>query len=122
MIFSLRTVTMCLLAAELERDLLSMDKEEVKLVAEIRAAAKHGNVKGAKILARAVVRLRGQRTKVLASAAQLRSVRTTIGVGTQGTPCLTATCMEPHLCRTSGGMHVFILFSPQIGFRLEEAG
>ena len=74
------------LATELERELLSMDKEEQTLIKEIKTAARNGNVKGAKMLARSLVRLRGQRTKVLASASQLRSVRTTIGVGPSPAP------------------------------------
>ena len=43
-------------------------------------ASRHGNEKGARVLAKSLVRLRGQRTKVLASSAQLRGVRASIGV------------------------------------------
>ena len=60
------------LVPDLERELLAIDREEKKLVVEIKAAARAGNEKGAKLLAKSLVRLRGQRTKVLASAAQLR--------------------------------------------------
>ena len=67
-------------APDLERELLTIDREEKKLVVEIKAAARNGNEKGAKLLAKSLVRLRGQRTKVLASAAQLRGVRVSIGV------------------------------------------
>ena len=67
-------------APDLERELLSIDREEKKLIVEIKAAARNGNEKGAKLLARSLVRLRGQQTKVLASAAQLRGVRAAIGV------------------------------------------
>ena len=41
---------------------------------------RQGNDKGARVLAKSLVRLRGQRTKVLASSAQLRGVRASIGV------------------------------------------
>ena len=68
------------LVPDLERELLAIDREEKKLVVEIKAAARAGNEKGAKLLAKSLVRLRGQRTKVLASAAQLRGVRASIGV------------------------------------------
>ena len=94
-------------APDLERELLSIDREEKKLIVEIKAAARNGNEKGAKLLARSLVRLRGQRTKVLASAAQLRGVRATIGVGARSFiripwPCasgrLCQHCCMPHTC------------------------
>lgn len=66
--------------ADLERELLSIDREEKKLIIEIKNAAKNGNDKGARVLAQSLVRLRGQRTKLLASSAQLRGVRASIGV------------------------------------------
>ncbi len=65
---------------DLERELLSIDREEKKLIKEIKDAARTGNEKGARLLAKSLVRLRGQRTKVLASSAQLRGVRASIGV------------------------------------------
>lgn len=43
-------------------------------------ACRHGNENGARVLAKSLVRLRGQRTKVMASSAQLRGVRASIGV------------------------------------------
>ncbi|BDA48984.1 Charged multivesicular body protein 2b [Coccomyxa sp. Obi] len=64
---------------DLERELLSIDREEKKLIKEIKDAARTGNEKGARLLAKSLVRLRGQRTKVLASSAQLRGVRASIG-------------------------------------------
>lgn len=63
----------------MERELLSIDREEKKLIKEIKDAARTGNEKGARLLAKSLVRLRGQRTKVLASSAQLRGVRASIG-------------------------------------------
>lgn len=66
--------------ADLERELLSIDREEKKLIKEIKEAARTGNDKGTRVLAKSLVRLRGQRTKVLASSAQLRGVRASIGV------------------------------------------
>ncbi len=65
---------------DLDRELLGIDREEKKLIKEIKEAARNGNEKGARVLAKSLVRLRGQRTKVLASSAQLRGVRASIGV------------------------------------------
>ncbi|KAK9918465.1 hypothetical protein WJX75_004255 [Coccomyxa subellipsoidea] len=64
---------------DLDRELLGIDREEKKLIKEIKEAARNGNEKGARALAKSLVRLRGQRTKVLASSAQLRGVRASIG-------------------------------------------
>ena len=50
-------------------------------------ACRNGNEKGARLLAKSLVRLRGQRTKVLASSAQLRGVRASIGVSTSTHTC-----------------------------------
>ncbi len=45
---------------------------------------RQGNDKGARVLAKSLVRLRGQRTKVLASSAQIRGVRASIGGSAAG--------------------------------------
>lgn len=67
---------------DLDRELLGIDREEKKLIKEIKEAARNGNEKGARVLAKSLVRLRGQRTKVLASSAQLRGIRASVGVRT----------------------------------------
>ncbi len=54
---------------------------------EMSWARRHGNEKGARVLAKSLVRLRGQRTKVLASSAQLRGVRASIGVSNNASRC-----------------------------------
>jgi division protein CdvB (Snf7/Vps24/ESCRT-III family) len=74
------TLICCYNAVDLERELLAIDRDEKKLIKEIKDAARHGNEKGARVLAQSLVRLRGQRSKLMASSAQLRGVRTTIGV------------------------------------------
>jgi hypothetical protein len=65
----------------LDRELLVLKREEAKIVKEIKDAAKIGNKAGMKIHALSLVRLRKQQTKLQASQAQLRGVRTSITVG-----------------------------------------
>ena len=65
---------------DLERELLSVDREEAKLVKEIKAAAAKGNVSSARVLAKSLVRLRGQKAKLHAGILQMRGVRSTIAV------------------------------------------
>jgi division protein CdvB (Snf7/Vps24/ESCRT-III family) len=65
---------------DLERELVDLKREEAKLVRDIKAAAKVGNQAGMRVLAKSLVRLRGQQTKLHASIAQLRGVKTSITV------------------------------------------
>lgn len=69
-----------MVVADLERELLALKREEDKLVKDIKAAAKVGNQAGMRVLAKSLVRLRGQQTKLQASMAQLRGVKTSITV------------------------------------------
>lgn len=57
-----------------------MDREEAKLVKEIKAAAAKGNESAARVLAKSLVRLRGQKAKLHAGILQMRGVRSTIAV------------------------------------------
>ena len=65
---------------DLERELLSADREEQKLVKEIRAAAARGNEASARVLAKSLVRLRAQKAKLHAGVLQMRGVRSTLAV------------------------------------------
>jgi len=64
--------------ADLERELLAVDREEAKLVKEIRAAAARGNEAAARTLAKSLVRQRGQKAKLHAGILQMRGVRSTL--------------------------------------------
>jgi hypothetical protein len=64
--------------ADLERELLAVDREEAKLVKEIRAAAARGNEQAARTLAKSLVRQRGQKAKLHAGILQMRGVRSTL--------------------------------------------
>ena len=57
-----------------------MDREEAKLVKEIKAAAAKGNESSARVLAKSLVRLRGQKAKLHAGILQMRGVRSAIAV------------------------------------------
>ncbi|KAK9826201.1 hypothetical protein WJX81_007153 [Elliptochloris bilobata] len=80
---------------DLERELLSVDREEAKLVKEIKSAAAKGNVASARTLAKSLVRLRGQKAKLHAGILQMRGVRsaiaTTAATSTVGQSMATAT-------------------------------
>eukprot|EP00887_Chlorella_sp_A99_P005653 scaffold1.g5653.t1 len=76
---------------DLERELAVLKREEAKLVKEIKDAAAKGNVAGApqpraKILAKNLVRIRNQQTKLLSAMAGLRgvsvSMQTAVATGT----------------------------------------
>eukprot|EP00798_Chlamydomonas_sp_ICE-L_P007483 gene7483-628_t len=64
---------------EIEREIFQMKREEQKLIQEIKGAAKMGNQQSVRILAKSLVRVKGQVSKLQASIAQLK------GVGTQMT-------------------------------------
>ncbi|XP_024369964.1 vacuolar protein sorting-associated protein 2 homolog 3 isoform X1 [Physcomitrium patens] len=60
----------------IEREINSLQIEEKKLVAEIKKTAKAGNDAATKILARQLIRLRQQITKLQESRSQMRGVAT----------------------------------------------
>lgn len=57
-----------------------LKREEQKLTKEIKQAAAKGNMAGAKQLAKSLIRLRNQESKLQASMGQLRGVKTSITV------------------------------------------
>lgn len=61
---------------DVDREIATLRREETKLVGEIKKAAKAGNEAGTRILAKQLVRLRGQITKM--------QVRGGVGVGGWG--------------------------------------
>ncbi|KAG2486999.1 hypothetical protein HYH03_014371 [Edaphochlamys debaryana] len=63
---------------DVDREIMALRREEEKLVKEIKAAAKAGNQPATRVLAKSLVRLRGQITKLQGSAAQLKGIGTTI--------------------------------------------
>ncbi|GAB4817674.1 hypothetical protein N2152v2_004720 [Parachlorella kessleri] len=63
---------------DIERELLTLKREEQQLVKQIKDAANKNNVAGAKLLAKQLVRLRGQQTKLQMSIASLRGVSTSV--------------------------------------------
>lgn len=56
----LLTTCHLLLAADIEREIASLKRDEQRLVMEIKKAAKQGNTPATKVLAKSLVRLRGQ--------------------------------------------------------------
>lgn len=68
------------LPADLQREMFALKREEQKLILDIKKAAKQNNMQAAKVLAKSLVRLRGQMNQLRASEAQLRGVKTTITV------------------------------------------
>ncbi|XP_042053668.1 vacuolar protein sorting-associated protein 2 homolog 3-like isoform X1 [Salvia splendens] len=76
-----------------EREIQTLQSEEKKLVAEIKRTAKTGNEAATKILARQLIRLRQQITKLQGSRAHMRgisthtqamSAQTSVAVGMKG--------------------------------------
>lgn len=59
---------------DIEREIAALKREEAKLVLEIKKAAKGGNEAGTRILAKQLVRLRGQITQMHTHQANLRGV------------------------------------------------
>jgi hypothetical protein len=57
-----------------------LQREESKLIVDIKKQAKLNNTQSMKTLAKSLVRLRGQMNQLRASEAQLRGVKTTITV------------------------------------------
>ena len=63
------------LLADLERELMSLKREETRLISEIKKAAQAGNQPSTRILAKSLVRVRGQQTKIHAGIAQMQGVK-----------------------------------------------
>eukprot|EP00891_Asterochloris_glomerata_P001898 jgi/Astpho2/1898/Aster-00417 len=63
---------------DIDRELMGLKREEAQLIREIKAEAKKNNTAGAKSMAKNLVRLRGQMTKLLAAKGQLKGVQTQI--------------------------------------------
>ncbi len=73
---------------EIQREIATLQMQEKKMIAEIKAAAKTGNQNVIKIQAKALVRLRAQIAKLQASVAQLKGVSTQMTVGAPCVRCL----------------------------------
>ena len=67
-------------ASDLQREMLGLQREEQKLIVDIKKAAKQNNTQATRVLAKSLVRLRGQMNQLRSSEAQLRGVKTTITV------------------------------------------
>jgi charged multivesicular body protein 2A len=61
---------------DLDRDLLNLDRSEKQITAEIQKLAKQNQMGSAKILAKELVRIRGQREKIYNMKATLSGVST----------------------------------------------
>lgn len=59
---------------------MALQREEEKLIREIKAAAKTNNQAAMKVLAKSLVRLRSQIASLRGSSAQLRGVSTNLTV------------------------------------------
>ena len=68
------------LTADLQREMMGLQREEQKLITDIKKAAKQNNTQATRVLAKSLVRLRGQMNQLRASEAQLRGVKTTVTV------------------------------------------
>ncbi|KAM3965114.1 charged multivesicular body protein 2b [Aphomia sociella] len=60
---------------DLERDKAALEREEKKLEMEIKKMAKEGNNEGCKILAKQLVQLRKQKTRIYAANSKISSVQ-----------------------------------------------
>lgn len=68
------------LTADLQREMLSLQREEQKLIQDIKKTAKQGNTAATKTLAKSLVRIRGQMNQLRASEAHLRGVKYAVTV------------------------------------------
>jgi hypothetical protein len=66
--------------------MMALKREEAKIIRDIKASAKQGNQAAMKILAKSLVRLRGQITKLQGSSAQLQGVGMTMTVSVVSCP------------------------------------
>lgn len=65
---------------DLEREILALKREEQRLTAEIKKAASSGNQASLRILAKSLVRVRQQQTKMHAGIAQMQGVKSSMTV------------------------------------------
>lgn len=72
----------------MERELASLKREEQKTILQIKQAAKQGNDANTRILAKSLIRLRAQITKLTAGTAQLKGVSTQMTVSLFFISCL----------------------------------
>jgi len=70
--------------------LQGLQREEVILTADIRAAAKNGNEAGTRVLAKQLVRLREHKIQLQMTMAGLRGVRNTLSVSSGPAPLVVA--------------------------------
>lgn len=77
------------LCADLEREQLGLKREEQKLIREIKAAAAKNNTPTVRVLAKSLVRLRGQQARLQASAAQMRGISSSMVVRYRNIPLKT---------------------------------
>lgn len=68
------------MSADLEREQIGLKREEQKLIREIKQAAAKNNTPTVRVLAKSLVRLRGQQARLAASAAQMRGVSSSMVV------------------------------------------
>eukprot|EP00210_Caulerpa_lentillifera_P005302 g5066.t1 len=61
---------------DVERELTALKREEQKLILQIKQATKQGNTANARVLAKSLIRLRGQITKLTEGSAQLKGIST----------------------------------------------
>lgn len=66
--------------ADVDREVIALKREEEKLIRDIKAAAKTNNTAAMRVLAKSLVRIRSQITKMQGSSAQLRGVSTNLTV------------------------------------------
>jgi len=82
---------------EIDREVTALQREEQKLIRDIKAAAKTGNTAATRVLAKSLVRLRGQITSLKGSSAQLRGVSTNLTVSGLVWAAVIG-CARPILC------------------------
>eukprot|EP00877_Chromochloris_zofingiensis_P011991 jgi/Chrzof1/7045/Cz02g08210.t1 len=63
---------------DVDREVIALKREEEKLIRDIKAAAKTNNTAAMRVLAKSLVRIRSQITKMQGSSAQLRGVSTNL--------------------------------------------
>ncbi|GFR49965.1 hypothetical protein Agub_g12103 [Astrephomene gubernaculifera] len=102
---------------DVDREVLALRREEERLIRDIKAAARAGNTPATRVLAKSLVRLRGQIAQLQGSAAHLRGVgmqmttaaATTTVARAVGTATKTMTAMQAALdpARVGANMAAF---------------
>ena len=88
-----------LILADLEREQMGLKREEQKLIREIKAAAAKNNTPTVRVLAKSLVRLRGQQARLQASAAQMRGISSSMVVGhLEAFPCIACVVLFVSTC------------------------